>query len=102
MSAITKLAQGMPCMCRLPNICNFDSRTTVYCHLNDIALGHGIGIKVPDLLGFFGCSNCHDAVDGRRFGLSKESKRAAAHEAHCRTLAYMLANELITVKVSRV
>ena len=101
MSKLTRLAEGMPCMARIAGICNFDSRTTVFCHLNDLCLGHGIGIKVPDLLGFFGCTSCHDYCDGRRFGATREAKRSAAHEAHCRTLAYLLANDLIAVKVTK-
>lgn len=101
MSALTKLANGMPCMCRLPGICNFDSRTTVLCHLNDLCLGHGMGHKTDDLLSFWGCSNCHSAVDGRAYGLTKEAKRAAAHEAHCRTLHYLLSNRLIEVRVAK-
>ena len=58
---LRKLARGKPCQIRIPNVCNFNPETTVLCHLN----GGGMGMKQPDLLGAWGCSSCHDVVDGR-------------------------------------
>lgn len=49
-------------MIRIPGVCNHNWETTVLCHLN----GGGAGMKHPDYLGAFGCSACHDVVDGRR------------------------------------
>lgn len=64
MSKLTKLAMGKPCMIRLPAICNFNPETTVLCHYR-LPGTCGTGIKPPDLLGAWGCSACHDEVDGR-------------------------------------
>lgn len=60
-SKITKSARGEDCQVRIPNICNFDSSTTVFAHLS----GGGIGIKVNDIHGAYCCSSCHDYIDGR-------------------------------------
>lgn len=88
MSAITAIAEGQPCMAYTP-LCNGDPRTTVWCHLNDLALGRGASFKTPDIMGFFGCSGCHDYVDGRRGGATFEEKRSYAHLACLRTVAHL-------------
>ena len=59
---LRKLARGKPCMVRIVGICNHNPETTVLAHLG----GGGMGMKQPDLLGAWCCSNCHDVVDGRR------------------------------------
>ena len=64
MSKKTKLrasAEGRECQIRIPGVCNGNPETTVLCHLP----GGGMGRKQPDLLGAWGCSACHDVVDGR-------------------------------------
>lgn len=63
---LRKEARGRECAIRIPQICNGNSETVVLCHLNNKALfGAGIGLKVPDIFGAWGCQACHDAVDGR-------------------------------------
>lgn len=57
----TKSARGKECTIRIPGVCNFNNETTVPCHLN----GAGMGIKHSDVHFAYGCSDCHDAVDGR-------------------------------------
>lgn len=54
-------ARGRDCMIRIPGVCNFNPETTVLTHVN----GGGAGTKHSDLLAAFGCSSCHDAIDGR-------------------------------------
>lgn len=58
---ITKSARGEDCEIRIPHVCNFDPDTTVPCHLG----GAGMGLKSNDMHMAYGCSNCHDAIDGR-------------------------------------
>ena len=58
---LRKYARGKDCQIRIPGICNFNPETTVLCHLNG-----GGGMKHHDLHAAWGCSDCHDAVDGRR------------------------------------
>lgn len=56
-------ARGQDCTLRLAGICNFNPETTVLCHL---PCGQkGMGMKSPDNIACFGCSACHDAIDGR-------------------------------------
>ena len=64
MSKLTELARGQNCTIRGP-ICNGNPETTVACHFRSQRLGAGMGIKPPDLFIAFGCSACHDWVDGR-------------------------------------
>lgn len=95
MSALTDSARDKPCMA-MTEVCNGNPSTVVWCHLNDLALGHGVGIKVPDVFGFYGCSACHDLVDGRRGKLTKAEKRAIGYEACVRTWHYLLTHGLLS------
>lgn len=61
MSKITLSARGEECQIRIPGHCNFNPETTIFCHLN----GAGMGMKHKDLFGAYGCSSCHDIVDGK-------------------------------------
>ena len=58
----TKSAKGQDCQIRSP-ACNHNPETVVFCHLN----GAGIGEKMQNIHGAYGCSKCHDFVDGRLF-----------------------------------
>jgi hypothetical protein len=62
-TAITQSAKGEQCTIRLPMVCNFNSETTVFAHINGIRFGHGVAIKTK--LGAYACSTCHDILDGR-------------------------------------
>lgn len=61
-----RAARGRDCTLALPGICNRDPATTVLCHSNRLEDGKGIGLKAPDTEACFGCSDCHDVLDGRR------------------------------------
>lgn len=61
-----RAARGRECTLALPGICNRDPATTVLCHSNRLEDGKGIGLKTPDTEACFGCSDCHDVLDGRR------------------------------------
>lgn len=66
MTPIRKAAQGEDCTIQIPGVCNCDPATTVLCHSNRLADGKGMGLKAPDTAAAFGCSACHDVLDGRR------------------------------------
>lgn len=66
MSNLRKLAKGRECQIRLPDCCNGDPETTVLAHYRLIGIS-GMGMKSPDEIAAFACSNCHDAVDRRRY-----------------------------------
>ncbi|HED2337570.1 TPA: DUF1364 domain-containing protein, partial [Serratia liquefaciens] len=51
------------CTLQIPGICNGNPETTVLCHLPSNT--HGMGYKSDDFWTVFGCSCCHDVIDGR-------------------------------------
>lgn len=59
------LARGQQCQVRIPGICNWNNETTVLAHAPIKGL-HGMGMKCPDLIGTWCCSQCHEVIDGRR------------------------------------
>jgi hypothetical protein len=89
MSKVTEAAQGQICMIRLPGICNFNPETTVAAHYR-LAGTCGVGIKPPDLLCAWACSDCHNAVDGRTSTLiAYDALRLAHAEGVLRTIEAM-------------
>lgn len=85
---IRKSAKGEECTIRLPYVCNYDTATTVLCHSNELADGKGMGLKSPDSKAAYGCSACHDVIDGRRprpEGLSRELVDSLFREAIAHT-----------------
>jgi hypothetical protein len=61
-----RAARGRDCTLMLLGVCNRDPATTVLCHSNRLEHGKGMGLKAPDSAACFGCSDCHDVLDGRR------------------------------------
>lgn len=64
MSKLREAAKGMPCMVRIPGVCNGNPETTILGHYRLSGL-NGIGMKPPDICGAWVCSACHDCVDNR-------------------------------------
>jgi hypothetical protein len=65
MTPIRRAARGQDCQMQILGVCNGDSSTVVLCHSNSLADGKGMGLKAPDTAACFGCSSCHDVLDGR-------------------------------------
>jgi len=61
---LTKSARDEECTLQIHPYCNGDTETTVLCHIN--SMDKGIGYKSKDFFACFGCSDCHDIIDGRR------------------------------------
>lgn len=99
MSKITESARGEDCEIRLPFVCNFNSDTTVWCHANGLASGRGIRKKSHDALGAYGCSACHDALEGRKKfdHLTRNEIELAFHEAHQRSFIKLVEKGLVKV-----
>ena len=94
---IRRAARGQDCTLRLA-VCNFDPDTTVLCHSNFLADGKGMGLKAPDTAAAFGCSACHDVLDGRRprpADLSLVGLEAAFRAAIVRTHEILKAEGLL-------
>ena len=90
MSALTDYAKGKPCLIRAPEICTFIDEQTVACHV-PLADYHGTGFKMADWFIAFGCFNCHDLVDRRRYRHIEEAVARTWHiEGMIRTQAYIL------------
>jgi len=87
MSKYTKSAKGQECQVRIPGICNHNSETVVFAHIN----GGGMGMKQPDCEGAYCCSACHDVIDFRRiYGWTPEQIKLAHHEGAMRTRKIMI------------
>jgi len=81
---LRNLARGMPCQIRMPGVCNGNPETTVLCHLRMSGIS-GMGLKANDLLGAWGCSDCHRYVDTHGI-----DGRTALLEGMARTQALLL------------
>lgn len=57
------LAQGMPCLLRVPGICNRDPATTVAAHSNWACHGKGMARKASDAFSCWACGSCHAWLD---------------------------------------
>lgn len=89
---LRKFAKGQPCMVRTPLWCNHNPETTVLAHYR-MAGYSGMGLKCPDILAAFACSDCHDLIDGRRGSWEEFSRslRLLLHlEGVMRTQAYLI------------
>lgn len=83
---LRKLAKGQPCMVRLAGVCNGNPETTVLAHFRLIG-SSGMGLKSPDFMAAWACSDCHDAIDRRRHTafLARDEVRLAHLEGVMRT-----------------
>lgn len=66
MTPARRAARGQECTLQIPGVCNHAPETSVLCHSNYLKDGKGMGLKAPDHMAAFGCSACHDILDGRR------------------------------------
>jgi hypothetical protein len=85
-------------MIRLPGICNGNPETTVLAHYRMLPY-NGTGIKPPDWMGAFACSQCHDYIDGRKSRADQryDSLRLAHAEGVFRTMDALIKMGLITI-----
>jgi hypothetical protein len=101
MTPIRKSARGQECTLQILGVCNGDSSTVVLCHSNSLADGKGMGLKASDEKACFGCSACHDVLDGRAprpVGMTKEDVEAAFNYAVERTHEMLRAMGLIPAR----
>lgn len=80
-------------MIRVPTVCNGNPDTTVLCHIRMIGLS-GTGIKAPDVLATFGCSDCHAVCDGqRKSAYTDDERRLMLLEGMARTQYWLIKHE---------
>ena len=96
MSRIRESAKDEECTIQIFGICNHDPETTVFCHMR--MAGDGMNLK-HDNRGAYGCSDCHDVVDGRRFDapMSRLEVELYFHEACCRTSDKLVGKGLVVL-----
>lgn len=63
MNKIRQSARDEDCTLRIPGVCNEDPATTVLCHAP--FPNRGGMRKGNDTWAAYGCSSCHDLIDGR-------------------------------------
>jgi hypothetical protein len=94
MTKLRKAAQGRECQVRLP-CCNGNPETTVLAHYRLSGIS-GLGMKSPDAIGAWACSDCHDAIDRRRYTEYERDFVKLAHaEGVFRTQAILIREGLI-------
>lgn len=86
-------AKGQNCTLRL-EVCNHDPETVVFCHLNLGAAGKGTSQKAHDVLGFFGCFQCHKAYDQQA---GRDRLSADVLRAMCETWAILIRDGIIVI-----
>lgn len=78
---LLKMAQGEPCLLRVPGVCNGNSDTVVAAHSNSAKHGKGKAMKAHDFYSVFSCAACHFWLDvGAATREEKEAAFAAAFE----------------------
>lgn len=89
MANLRKEARGRECQIRLVGICNHNTETVVLTHYR-LAGTCGTGIKPDDAQAAWGCSECHNACDGRtKTSYSRDEIKLAHAEGVLRTQAIL-------------
>ena len=61
---LRKSAQGKECSLNVAGVCNYNTETTVLCHLDSEM--KGMSLKSPDHFAVYGCSDCHKWLDSHQ------------------------------------
>lgn len=78
--ALLDMADGRPCLLRIPGVCSGDAATTVACHSNLGIHGKAKGRKADDQYSVWGCACCHRWLD--QGPATQEQKTEAFMRAH--------------------
>ena len=94
LTPIQASARGEECTIQIQGICNNNPATTVLCH----APYHGrFGSRKSDWWAAYGCSSCHDAIDGRdRMACANLDYRLYWHDAIHETHVKLIEKGLLT------
>jgi hypothetical protein len=96
-SKLRDSARGEECTFQIVGVCNGNPETTVLCHLPHES--HGMGFKANDLSSGYGCSSCHDVIDGRvQYTFQPGDKEFYMRRSNIRTLIRMEEKGLIIIK----
>jgi hypothetical protein len=80
-------AEGEACTMESP-MCNGNPATTCWCHSNHMEHGKGHGLKAHDVMGFYGCTGCHEWYDfaSRRQKVPRETREWYFYRANARSI----------------
>lgn len=78
--ALLDMADGRPCLLRIPGVCSGDTSTTVACHSNLSIHGKAKSRKADDQYSVWGCACCHRWLD--QSPATQEQKTEAFMRAH--------------------
>ncbi|MEH6812911.1 MAG: nuclease domain-containing protein [Motiliproteus sp.] len=92
--ALRDSARGEECCLNIASVCNYQPETVVLCHLP--SEGKGMGMKSPDYVAVFGCSECHAHLDQNR--LDGEDQAFYTMRGMIRTWQRWIDTGLITIK----
>ena len=93
---IRSSARNKMCTLQIFPYCNNDTQTTVLCHLNSSR--KGMALKSLDYFAVYGCSDCHNIIDGRvKTDLTKEDLLQCQFRALERTWGILVEEGLITI-----
>lgn len=77
---LLSMARGMPCLLRVPGICNNDTDTVVAAHSNLGRHGKGGARKAHDHYSVWACARCHTWLDqGQATRIQREQAFMAGH-----------------------
>jgi hypothetical protein len=92
---IMDAARGEPCTLNIAGVCSYDNETTVVCHLPD---GSGGSNRLTGPLSIaFGCSECHDVLDGRTTVLVAEDREFYMRRGQSRTINRLIEMGLVRI-----
>lgn len=96
-SKIRQSAKGENCTLNIVGVCNYNPETVVLCHFPSEQ--KGIGIKSHDLSAGYGCSACHDVLDGRKQNLEfKNHAEFYMRRSSIRTHLRLIDKGLLVIK----
>ena len=97
MSKITESARNEDCQMRSP-VCNFDTETTVFAHLNGAGMGRKYQLSEIDV-GCYCCSDCHNLYDRRTelAGFERSDVDLWFYDGLVRTLEILIRKGLLRV-----
>ena len=96
-SKIRQSAKGENCTLNIVGVCNYNPETVVLCHFPSEQ--KGISIKSHDLSAGYGCSACHDVLDGRKQNLEfKNHAEFYMRRSSIRTHLRLIDKGLLVIK----
>lgn len=95
---IRESARDEECDVRIPGVCSFNSRMTIWSHYRGSAGGKGLTLKSDDINGAYACTKCDAVYDGqmtRPRGMTKDQVDLMWLQGHMRSLRKLVRKGLV-------